>query len=148
MLIEDLKNSGKVAHLQVPVAITASGNGTGVDCAEVGTRVCTAILNGGAVSGTSPTLDVKIQESSDNSTFTDCVKPDGSTTAAFTQVAAANALEVMTFVAHKRYIRCVKTIGGSSTPTVTAGVILLGQKKNPGGSNIGGWVNESGGSIG
>jgi hypothetical protein len=99
-------------------------NGTGVD--TQGYNDAMVVLETGAVSGTSPTLDVKLQESDDNSTFADI---SGAT---FTQVTAANSSQVMRLaelnVTRKRYIRAVGTVGGSSTPTVIAGVeILLGQ---------------------
>ena len=78
----------------------------------------------GTVSGTTPTLDGKIQDSADGSTgWTDI-----SVTA--TQVTAADnqqVLSVDTRVA-RRYIRYVGTIAGT-TPSFTMGVLLAGQKQ-------------------
>lgn len=78
----------------------------------------------GVVSGTSPTLDGKLQSSPDNSTWTDI------TGATFTQVTASNSTQkigvnVRTAV---KYLRYVGTIAGTS-PSFTMGVTLLGQKE-------------------
>jgi len=63
-----------------------------------------------AVSGTSPTLDAVIWSSADGTVWISHT--------AFTQVTAA-ATELKSITSFGRYIRCVATIGGSSTPTVT-----------------------------
>lgn len=72
-----------------------------------------------AVSGTSPTLAVKLQDSADGVTFADVT---GAATAA-NLTAAGNA----TFFGRsaKPYVRLVATVGGT-TPNFTASVVLLG----------------------
>ena len=74
-----------------------------------------------SVSGTSPTADVKIQHSADNSTWVDLVT--------FTQVTAASSeiKEVEAGTTINRYLRVYNTIGGSSTPTVNA---IVGISRN------------------
>lgn len=57
------------------------------------------------VAGTSPTLDVKVQESADNTTYNDLVSFDRVT-------AAAETFE--TVETSKRYIRALATIGGTA----------------------------------
>jgi hypothetical protein len=86
---------------------------------------CFAIQMAGAVGGTSPTLDGKIQEGtkSDGSDMADV------TGATFTQVTAANNTQAITFDRTKRYVRYVGTIGGTSTPTVLTSVFVGEQKK-------------------
>lgn len=106
-----------VAELASPVARTASANITGVDFVNSGRVKMKAILSVGTVSGTTPTLDVKIQESADNSTWSDV------SGAAFTQATAAQAPELKSFTRTKRYLRAVYTIAGTS-PSFIAGVVV------------------------
>lgn len=74
--------------------------------------VLRATLTCTAVSGTSPTLDTVVQTSPDGSTWYSA--------GAFTQVTGAGA-ERKCF-AVDRWVRFSHTIGGSSTPTVTASI--------------------------
>ncbi len=78
----------------------------------------------GTVSGTSPTLDGKLQQSSDNSTWSDI---SGAT---FTQVTASDSFQKIGIDASQTggYIRYVGTIAGT-TPSFTMGVVLLGCKE-------------------
>lgn len=113
-----------VLELFSAAARTASANGTGVDLqgyVNPGGRQMKAYLNVGAASGTTPTLDVKIQESDDDSTYTDI---SGAT---FTQATAAITEEIH-FRTSKRYVRAVATIGGT-TPSFTFCVVLLAEKR-------------------
>lgn len=99
-----------------PAARTSTANGTGVDLQ--GAADVLVVLNNGTTSGTSPTLDVKIQDSADNSTFADV------TGLTFTQVTAALTNPVTLQVdprAVRRYIRAVATIGGT-TPSFACSV--------------------------
>ena len=70
-----------------------------------------------AITGTTPTLVVKLQESSDNSAWSDVA---GATTASLTAVGSA----VVFGAPQKAYVRAVATIGGT-TPAVTAVVAAL-----------------------
>ncbi len=79
----------------------------------------------GVVSGTTPTLDGKIQESdTSGGTYTDIAG------ATFTQVTATNNLQTIKIdvSAAKRFLRYVGTIGGT-TPSFTMGVAFNGVKK-------------------
>jgi hypothetical protein len=105
-------------------AKTASFNSASVDLAKF--RRAFVIVDVGAVSGTSPTLDAKWQESPDNSTFTDLA----GTGVSVTQITTGNktvTLEVRAdqLSAGKRYARVAFTIGGTS-PSFTLSVIVLG----------------------
>ena len=104
-----------------PGAQTTTANGTGVDLAN-GTESTNAVLNVGTVTGTTPTLNVKMQESDDNTTFLDIAG------ATFTQVTATTARQVIRFLRGKRYCRCVATIAGT-TPSFAMGLDLFAQKK-------------------
>jgi hypothetical protein len=70
-----------------------------------------------AITGTSPTLVVKLQESSDNSTWSDIT---GATTASITAAGSA----VFFGKPAKGYVQAVATIGGT-TPAVTANIAAL-----------------------
>ena len=59
--------------LLAPTAKTSTGNETSVDFGSAGTNGGGGVIHVTAVSGTSPTLDAKIQTSSDNTTFTDYI---------------------------------------------------------------------------
>lgn len=70
-----------------------------------------------AITGTSPTLVVSLQESSDNSTWTNVT---GATTASITAAGSAVAFGAPA----KGYVRAVATIGGT-TPAVTATIAAI-----------------------
>jgi len=104
----------------------ATVNGSGID--HVGYDDIELVVATGAVSGapTSFSVDVKLQESDDNSTFTDI------TGAAITQIVAANTLnkvKVANAYLKKRYIRTVTVVafvGGTSPAIPVAAMVLLG----------------------
>jgi hypothetical protein len=97
-------------QLQASVMKSSTFNSTGVDL-KTGTppRGMVARLLITAASGTTPTLDGKIQESADNSAWNDLV--------VFPQQTAAAEIS-RTFSTRKRYVRFVATIGGT-TPSFT-----------------------------
>jgi len=114
----------------IPMAsVTATANGTGVDIQQwVGQlAVYLACKN---TAGTSPTLDVTLEDSADGSTGWAAISG-----AAFTQVTDANtAAAVLLQInvnadACKRYIRAVKTIGGSSNPAFMTACFAVGVKQ-------------------
>jgi hypothetical protein len=80
-------------------------NGTGID--RLGFEEALVILNAG-INGTSGTVNAKVQESDDNSTFTDI------TGAAFAQVTESNDDTIyigrINLIGRKRYIRCVAVV--------------------------------------
>jgi len=102
---------------------TVTANDTGVDLQGYQGKL-KVMLNYAGGGGTSPTLDVKIQDSADNSTFADV------TGLAFTQVTATASLQSMAVDtrAVRRYIRTVRTLGGSS-PTFDGSITAVGQKQ-------------------
>jgi hypothetical protein len=111
---------GEVSILTLLPALSrnANANGSAVDLsAYVNVRAYKAYLDVGNVTGTSPTLDVKIQESDDGTTFTDI------SGAAFAQMSATGN-QTLVFKTGKRYVRAVATLGGSS-PVFVCGAYLL-----------------------
>jgi len=120
----DIKNELTTTTLLPAADVTATGNGTGVDISGfVGTPEI--IFDSGLGTGTTPTLDVKLQDSADNSTFADI------TGKVFTQVtgAAGNGQQTMSFDTRstRRYIRLVKTVAGT-TPSFPCSAALVGRK--------------------
>ena len=101
----------------------ASGDGAGIDLQGY-QGVLKIVLDSGAGGGTTPTLDVKIQDSADNSIFADV---SGKVFTQVTDIASIQSLAIDTR-AVRRYIRAVLTIGGS-TPTFGLAVIAVGQKQ-------------------
>jgi hypothetical protein len=123
--INDLKNSAVAANgtnTVEPKALTTTTNGAAVDLVDSDGN-CFASLHVGAVTGTTPTLDVKIQESdTSGGTYSDI------TGATFAQQTTSNHYLLINFKRSKRFCRAVATIGGSS-PSFTLAVALLGIKK-------------------
>lgn len=108
--------------LVAPSTRTATVTGTGVDLSPYVNTVNTnlkIVADVGTVTGTTPTLDIKIQDSDDNSTYADI------TSATFTQITATGtgAVEIHTKT-NKRYIRAVGTIGGT-TPSFPLAIWAL-----------------------
>ena len=105
---------------------TSTLTGTGIDVLEY-EGVGLVLLNASAGTGTSPTLDVKLQHSDDDSTYEDV------TSGAFTQVtdvAETAGVKVMKLNVSdlKRYLRVVGTIAGT-TPSFDFGVEFVGITK-------------------
>lgn len=123
MFSKDLKTELVAAVLLPAQSLSASNNGTGVDLQQyVGNPV--VILNVGTQTGTSPTMDVKLQDSADNSSFADV------TGYAFSQKTGTgtDTLSVDTR-AFRRYIRTVCTLGGTS-PVFPTAINLIGYKQS------------------
>ena len=103
---------------------TATGQTSGIDVRDYDGDLVFVLDTTGGGSGSSPTLDVTIEDSADNSSFS------ALSGAAFTQVtgtASAQTLEVSADNC-KRYVRIKYTIGGSS-PSFTFSVNAIGLKK-------------------
>lgn len=108
MSLKDLANTHVVGQSIKPDSRSADNNGVGVDFRSCGPQV-TAILSVGDLAGTSPTIDVTLEESDDNVTFT------AISGAAMTQVTAGDQIEAITFFNRsKRYVRAVADHGGTS----------------------------------
>lgn len=111
--IEDILSSGLVYSLGTVQTSVYPGE---VDDTDVGS---TLDFNGlsttvkayqviGAVSGTGPTFDGKVQESTDGTTWTDVIG------ATFTTVTSSNNNQEITFTRTKRYLRHARTVAGTS----------------------------------
>jgi len=99
--------------LVAPAAFTTTSTETSVDFGAAGTNGGGASLHVLAASGSSPTLDAKIQTSADNASFSDYIT--------FAQKTAVGS-ELKTSASNPaRYARAVLTIGGGS-PSFTVAV--------------------------
>lgn len=129
MLANHIGTLLQIINLVPMAAVAASGNGTSIDCLDyVGSAAF--VLNAKNTAGTTPTLDVKLQDSADNSTFADI------TGAVFTQVTDAGTLAAtiekisVNIDSARRYIRAVKTIGGTASPSFNVSLTGLAVKQN------------------
>jgi len=114
-----------VLSLLDPAERSATANGSAADILDYEGQAA-AILQSAAGTGTTPTLDVKLQDSADGSTGWADI-----TGAAFTQVTnAAASAQVVKFNASavKRYIRAVATVAGT-TPLFACSVSFVGKKQ-------------------
>jgi len=120
--LQDVANQAILGIGLAPQTITTTTNGGAGDMLA-GDGLCVAIQQIGTVSGTSPTLAGKIQESADGSTnWTDI---NGAT---FTTVTASTNTQAVAFERTKRYLRYVATVGGTS-PSFAVAVVITEQKK-------------------
>ena len=119
----DLKGTLTSFALSPADSKTATANGTGVDISSYIGQLM--IILESEIGTTGDTLDVKIQDSPDNSAWTDV------TGATFTQVTdAALAHESIRLETRgvAKWIRTVSTIAGAS-PVFVYAVIAVGQKQ-------------------
>jgi hypothetical protein len=119
MALYDSRSDQVVTTSLAPAARTATANGTGVDLANAGSANVHVIV--GAV--TDGTHTPKLQESDDNSTFTDVAAADLNGTFA---AIAANTTQKVGYIGAKRYIRVVSTVSGATTGGVYGAFIVTG----------------------
>jgi hypothetical protein len=105
-----------------PRTATGTITGSAVDLVTADGR-CFAVQQVGTVTGTSPSLSGKIQESADGSTNWSDISG-----ATFTAVTATDNVQAISFDRTLRYVRYVGTISGTS-PSFPLAVIIGEQKK-------------------
>jgi len=118
--LEKLEISAAVAS----ASVTATATSSAIDLKEFDGDVL-LVLNCAAGTGSSPTLDIKVQDSDETGgTYGDL------SGAAFTQVTDAASLQTLEVNKDecKRFIKVVQTVGGSS-PVFVYGISLIGAKK-------------------
>jgi hypothetical protein len=99
-----------------PQNVTASVNGSGIDFNNQ-TGQCFATQEIGTLSGTSPSLTGQIQQSPDNSTWSNV------SGGAFTAVSTSNNFQFIAFTRSQRYLRYIVTAGGTIMTGNTSSVI-------------------------
>ena len=122
---QNVMDTLQLLNLFPTAARTATANGTGVDLNDYEGDIA-IMIDSDAGTGTAPTLDVKIQDSADNSAFADV------TDATFTQITTTAGRQkiVVNSDSSARYVRAVATITGT-TPSFTFSVNAVGIKKYP-----------------
>jgi hypothetical protein len=125
-MIHNLGSKTYIQSLLAPAARTSSANGTGFDLQGSNDAEGEAIiiLDTAAGTGTSPTLNVKLQDSADNSAWADVT---GATFSEVTGTASCAKITVNTNDV-RRYVRAVATIAGT-TPSFTCAVSMIYSKK-------------------
>jgi len=117
--MRDLKNVIDFANSLAPAARTATGTGTGVDLQ--GYNGAVVFFHVGTI--TDGTHTPKLQESADNSTFTDVAAADLEGTLA---ALATSVNQEAGYKGTKRYVRAVSTVSGATTGGVYAASIVRG----------------------
>ncbi len=115
----ELSSRLSVAQSLVPAARTVSTNGTGVDLA--GFHAVAAYVVAGTI--TDGTHTPKLQESDDNTTFTDVAA--GDLQGAFVAI-TTNSVQEVGYIGSKRYVRVVVTVSGATTGGVYGAIIVRG----------------------
>lgn len=120
------ENSAVAGLLLKPQALTTTTQGPTLDCKDY-VGIGKVILNTAKSSaGTSPTMNVKVQDSADDSSYADV---SGAT---FTQV--TDSVDLLQSIALdmdkvRRYVQITATIGGTNSPSFVCGVVLVGKKQ-------------------
>lgn len=113
-------NTKFVASL-VPATRTADANGTGVDTQGFDEAVMLVTVGDIDLANADETYVVELEESDDNSTFTDVTGHD-------VTITADNEVDKVRItglnVTRKRYLRAVLNVGGT-TPSCPGGVVFL-----------------------
>jgi len=120
------------------VTTNAHLSGVSVDLAgNVGNGVTVFLISGNA-GGTSPTMDAKVRESTDGTTYTDV------TNGAFTQVTTHNQVQALAVKPTKRYLSVTGTVGGTSPVFEATFLILAPRRTAP--ADVGGFNQTAAGS--
>jgi hypothetical protein len=117
-------NSGLLIANQ---SAAATVTGSWVDTQTYQGQLIVVANIGAKTAGTNPTMDVKIQDATDNSGTGSADVTGG----AFTQVTTVDSIQLKGFErnAVRRYVRAVATLGGTSSPAFPVAVSLHSQAK-------------------
>jgi hypothetical protein len=139
----DLQNNA-IVTASIPGTTTGSTTnaaGASVDLIDGIGNYASAMQVVGTVTGTSPTLTGKVQESTDGTTWTDVTSVADGTTVSFTQVTTSTNAQVVSFRPTKRYVRGYVTVGGTSPVFPTSITIVHQRRATP--ANAGGFNQNS-----
>lgn len=109
-----------IAVLAAPATVTANGNVTGVDVSKFESIALISAI----AEPTAGTLSIKLQDSDDNTNFTDV---PGMVFQTLNTTTKTSTLKVNSD-RFKKYVRVVDTVGGT-TPSATRTVIMVGVPK-------------------
>jgi hypothetical protein len=113
----DPKNRTSAAQSLKPQDVTGAADGTGVDLKGYNAALC--VLDLGASTGADQTLDIRLEDSADNSSFS-AVAAANIVGGLIAQLTATDDDAILTrgYNGSKRYLRwSVTAVGGTSTPT-------------------------------
>lgn len=127
----DLVGTHHIKRALASSAITASGTGVAIDLGEAGGETV-IILNVGAVTGTSPTLDFTLTQSLNDNTASADSAADAYTSISGSEITlvAGSASTVVTLSLKgrsKRWVKLAYTAGGT-TPSFTMGGVIIAAK--------------------
>jgi hypothetical protein len=100
--------------LQALAAVTNTGNGSSVDNAAATTNGGVGVIHTTAIAGAAPSVVWKIQHATDNSTWVDLITFTAAT------VASSERIEVAAGTTVNRYLRAIRTFGGTTTSITSA----------------------------
>ena len=135
--MRDLKNNIGVVQSLAPAARDADANGTGVDLQ--GFESATVVIDMGAEGITLSTtnkIEIELEHSDDNSTFTDCAAADligasSGTIGTFDANSEIPAVSSVGYIGGKRYIRAVANFSGTHGTATPLGVsVVKGHARN------------------
>ncbi len=114
-----------VTQLLLNASVTADADGTSIDLKDYEGDAAVVCAVGTPTAGTDPTMDIKLQDSADNSSFADV------SGLAITQVTTPGGTQTIKFNTNevRRYVRHVLDIGGTSSPAFPVALTFLGVKK-------------------
>lgn len=124
--IQDWADMADLKPLMPTATVTTTTNGAGVNTQGYYGKAA-VILDSAACTGTSPTLNVAIQDSADNVNFAQLVQYGNNV--AFSQVTTAASQQELGFQVGqaRQYIRAVATLGGTS-PSCSFSVEMMAPK--------------------
>lgn len=118
-----LFDNTKVLASLVPAVRTADANGTGVDTLGYENAMLVVSVGDIDLASADETYVIELEESDDNSTFTDVTGHD-------VTITADNEVDMVRIsnlnVTRKRYLRAVLNVGGTTPSIPVAAVFLLG----------------------
>lgn len=122
--MQDMHNNIGFSQSVAPQAVTAAINGSGVDRANFDSVEFE--INLGTFGGTTPTATIKLQESDDNSTFTDIVAAD-ILGGALPTIDTTNdvAVHKRGYIGNKRYVRGIVSAVSGTTPSLPMSITVI-----------------------
>lgn len=119
--MRDIKNNLNVVQSLVPAARSAAANGTGADLR--GYDGAMAIVDVGAVSGTTPSFTFALEESADDSSYAAVAASD--LLGAFIAVTTGSQVQRVGYIGAKRYLRVAITAVTGTSPAATCAATIV-----------------------
>jgi hypothetical protein len=123
MILKDPSNTLDFTNALTNRSITANTNGLPIDLQQYKGGVAFLVATGNATAGTTPTLDISISHSSDNTNWSAANISGSQATNMSTQAITVDTRSVY------RYVRPDLVIGGTNSPAFPVSVTMVGQKE-------------------